>query len=259
MVNSSWMHSLTDILAGRPWLLPALASMVGYLIGSISFARIVTFLFSEERKTKKIKRQIPDTDITLESDAIAATSVSLDLGKKYGCLTAILDMLIVALPVWFLLHFFPENHAFLFTAIFGMLGHVYPVYHRFKGGRGQAPLLGGLFVINWFGVLIGNGAAVVLGYLTGSVLVMRWGWMLLMIGWFALYFRDPYFVAYIFLGNILFFFSMRKELATALEIGRKRKSTQEEVSEFMMMGKGLGRFIDRYGLPALLKKLFRSG
>ena len=76
--------------------------------------------------------------------------------------------------------------------------------------------------------------------------------------WFFLYFKDPYYVAYIILGNILFFFSMRRELATALEIGRKRKSTQEEVSEFMMMGKGLGRFIDRYGLPALLKKLFRS-
>ena len=252
------MHSLVDILLGKTWLLLSAAAIAGYLIGSISFARIVTRLFSEDGKVKKVERKIPDTDITLESDTVAATSVSLELGKKYGCLTAVLDMFKVALAVWLVLHFFPDTRAFLFTAMFGMLGHVYPVYHRFKGGRGQAPLLGGLFVINWFGVLIGNGAAVVLGYLTGSVLVMRWGWMVLMIGWFALYFKDPYYVAYIFLANVLFFFSMRKELATAMEIGRKRKSTQEEVSEFMMMGRGLGRFIDRYSLPALLKKLFRS-
>ncbi len=86
---------------------------------------------------------------------------------------------------------------------------------------------------------------------------MRWGWMVLMIGWFAVYFKDPYYVIYIALSNVLFFFSMRKELATALEIGRKRKSTQEEVSEFMLMGKGIGRFIDQYGLPALIKKAFK--
>ena len=142
--------------------------------------------------------------------------------------------------------------------MFGMLGHVYPLYHRFKGGRGQSSLLGGLLAINWFGVLIANGAAVVLGYLTGSILVMRWGWMILMIAWFAWHFKDPYYVAYIALANILFFFSMRKELATGIEIGRNRKSSQEEVSEFMLMGRGIGRFIDHYGLPALIKKVFAS-
>jgi len=256
--NSFWMNSLVDILTEKTWLLLSAASMAGYLVGSVSFARFVTRLFSKSGKAKNIERKIPDTDITLESDAVSSTSVGLELGKKYGCLTALLDMFKMALAVYIFLRFFPDEHAFIFTAMFGMLGHVYPVYHRFKGGRGQSPLLGGLFVINWLGVLIANGAAVVLGYLTGSVLVMRWGWMVLMIGWFALYFKDPYYLAYIFLANVLFFFSMRKEITTALEIGRNRKSTQEEVSDFMLMGKGLGRFIDRYGLPALLKKLCRS-
>ena len=118
--------------------------------------------------------------------------------------------------------------------------------------------MGGLLAINWFGVIIANGAAVVLGYLTGSILLMRWGWMVLMIAWFACFFKDPVYIAYIVLGNFLFFFSMRKELATSIKISRERKSTQEEVSEFMLMGKGIGRFIDNYGLPALIKKLFAS-
>ena len=135
-----------------------------------------------------------------------------------------------------------------------MLGHVYPIFHRFKGGRGQAPLLGALLVINWFGVLIANAAAVVLGYLLGSVLVMRWGWMILMIPWFAIYFRDPWSLAYISLSNLLFFYSMRKEILQARGILRSRKPSQEEVSDFMFMGKGLGRSVDRYGLPALIKR-----
>lgn len=247
-----------DILAEKTWLLLMVAGVLGYLAGSLSFARIISRLFTGSGEVKKIERPIPDTDITLESDTVAATSISLAMGRKFGCMTALLDMFKIALIVWFFLHFFPETYAFLFAAMFGMLGHVYPIYHRFKGGRGQSPLLGALLVINWFGVLIANGAAVILGYLTGSILVMRWGWMVLMIGWFALYFKDPYYVIYIVLSNLLFFFSMRKELATSLEIGRKRKSTQEEVSEFMLMGKGIGRFIDQYGLPALIKKVFAS-
>jgi glycerol-3-phosphate acyltransferase PlsY len=238
----------------QAWLLWLMAALTAYLIGSISFARIVSYLFSKSGKPESIERKIPDTDITLESDAVAATSVSLQLGKKFGCMTAILDMIKVGLVVWLFVYLLPKSYAFLFAAIFGMVGHVYPLYHCFKGGRGQSALLGGLLVINWFGVLIGNAAAVVLGYLTGSVLVMRWGWMILMIGWFALYFKDPWYVAYIALANVLFFFAMRKELATGIKIGRARKSTQEEVSEFMLMGRGLGRFIDRYGLPALIKK-----
>jgi glycerol-3-phosphate acyltransferase PlsY len=240
------------------WPIYLIAGLTGYLVGSISFARIVSRLFSKSGTPGRIERKIPDTDITLESNAVAATTVSLELGKKFGCLTVILDMIKIGLVVWLFLHLFPENYAFLFAAMLGMVGHVYPVYHRFQGGRGQSALLGGLLIINWFGVLIANAAAVVLGYLTGSVLVMRWGWMVLMIGWFALYFKDPWYVAYITLGNLLFFFAMRKEIATGIQIGRNRNSTQEEVSEFMLMGKGLGRFIDHYSLPALIRKAWIS-
>jgi glycerol-3-phosphate acyltransferase PlsY len=241
----------------QAWFLWALAGLTAYLAGSLSCARIMGLLFSKTGRLKSVERKIPDTDITLESDTVAATTVALQMGKKLGCLTAILDMIKVGMVVWLFLDLFPGNYAFIFAAMFGMLGHVYPIYHGFHGGRGQAPLLGGLLVINWFGVVIGNAAAIVLGYLTGSVLVMRWGWMVMMIGWITIYFKDPWYVAYITLGNLLFFFSMRKELKTAIQIGRSRKSTQEEVSEFMLMGKGLGRFIDQYGLPALIKKMFR--
>ena len=242
----------------QAWVLYLAAAAIAYLAGSISFARIIARLFSRSGALNPVKRKIPDTDIILESDTVAATTVSLQLGKQFGCLTGILDMIKVGLVVWVFLHHYPQDYAFICAAMFGMLGHVYPLYHRFVGGRGQAPLLGGLLVINWFGVLIGNGAAVLFGYLTGSVLVMRWGWMVMMIGWFALYFKDPWYVGYMVMANLLFFFSMRKELATVRQIRQSRNPTQEEVSEFLFMGKGLGRFIDRYGLPALLRKMLRG-
>ncbi len=240
------------------WLIALIAGLTGYLSGTISFARIIMRVVKKSGKFQVNRREIPDTDIVLETNTVAATTVALDLGKKWGCLTAILDMIKVAIPIWFFREYFPEHPYFLITAIMGMLGHIYPVFFRFRGGRGQAPLLGALFVINWFGVLIANFAAVILGYLTGLVLVMRWGWMVVMIFWIGIWFKDPFYLAFIVSANFLFFFSMRKEIQTGIEILKHRKSTQEEVSDFMLMGKGFGRFIDNYGFPALLKKIIKS-
>jgi hypothetical protein len=98
-------------------------------------------------------------------------------------------------------------------------------------------------------------AALLLAYLTGAILAMRWSWMGFLVIWFALYLKDPWYVAFMLAANFLFFFSMRKELASAIKIGKNRKTTQEEISEFMLMGKELGRFIDKYGLPALIRKV----
>lgn len=240
----------------QQWFLLLLAALGSYLAGSVSFARIIRRIFAGKGKVKHIERDIPDTDLTLESDAVTATTVNLELGAKYGCLTSLLDMAKAAIPTGLFLYFFPGERYFLVAALFAMIGHIYPVYYRFRGGRGLSPLIGALLVFNWYGLLLSNLAAIVLAYLTGAVLVMRWAWMGLLIFWFAIFYDDPAYALYMVLANFLFFFSMRRELATAIKIGRNRKSTQEEVSEFMLMGKGLGRFLDKYGLPALLKKVF---
>ena len=50
---------------------------------------------------------------------------------------------------------------------------------------------------------------------------------------------------------------MYREIAKIIEL-RKRglmKMTQEELSESMFMGKGLGRAIDKYSIPAMIKKI----
>lgn len=235
-----------------------ISATAGYLLGSISFARIITWVKEKKHDVKKIKRDIPDTDIVFESDAVSATAVSLNLGKKYGCLTSILDMIKVTIPTWIFFYLYPDDPYYLIAALLGMFGHNYPIYYRFKGGSGQSPLLGGLLIINWFGIIIANVAAAVLGYFTGAVLVMRWGWMVLLIPWFGWYYGDVWHMGYIILANVLFWTAIIREIRDALKIKKQRNSTQEEVSDFMLMGKGLGRFIDHYGFPALVKKTLRK-
>ena len=248
------MDSITRIT----WLMYASAGLIGYLAGSISFARILTRLITNSSHVEGLKESIPGSDQTFESDSVSATVITQNLGKKFGCLTALLDMFKVALPTFLIKYFFPDQPYFLVTGIFGMLGHDYPVYHRFQGGRGESPMIGAMLVINWFGIIIANASSMLLGYLTGSVLVLRYGWYILMIIWYWIYFNDILYVVFMILANLIFWNSMRKDLARYGELKTEDdlEVTEEQVSDFLLMGKGVGRFLDSYGLPGLLGKLF---
>ena len=250
------MESMTQNIG----LMFAVAGILGYLIGSISFARVLTFLVTKSNKIKEINEEIPGTNLRFESDSISATVVSLNLGKRFGCLTAILDMGKVALPTFLFLYFFPENHYFLLCAVAGIAGHNYPIYHHFQGGRGESPIIGALLIVNWFGIFIANATAIILGYLTGSVLVIRYGWYVLMIFWYWIYFNSTYYIVFMLLANFLFWVAMRKDLAKYFKMEKENdlNASEEMVSDFLLMGKGPGRFIDNYGLPALIKKLFNK-
>jgi glycerol-3-phosphate acyltransferase PlsY len=236
------------------------SALAGYLMGSLSFVRILTLIVTKSSHVEPINEPVPGSDIMFQSDSVSATAAHLNLGKTYGCLTAILDMGKVALPTFLFSYFFPDQLYFLLTAASGIAGHNYPIYHRFHGGRGESPMLGAMLVINWFGIIISNTASLILGYITGSVLVMRYGWYVLMIIWYWIYFQNIYYVVFMVTANFLFWFSMRRDLAKFADLKKEDDLdvSEEAVSDFLLMGKGLGRFIDHYGLPALLKKLFRS-
>lgn len=242
------------------WPMYILAGLTGYLVGSVSFARIITRLVTKSSHVEKLIQEIPGTDQKLEADSISATTVGVNLGKKYGCLTSILDMLKIILPMIVLKYFFPDQPFYLLTALTGILGHDYPIYYRFRGGGGESLILGALLVINWFGILIAGTAAMILGYIAGRVLFMRYGMYILMIFWYWIYFQDIYYVSFMILANLILWTSM---INTWIRSGAKLKEhniklKEEDVSELFLMGKGVGRFIDQYGLPALLKKLLRS-
>lgn len=232
-------------------------SILGYLVGSISFARLIHFLVKKDKSFTPFRQRIPHSEKYFESDLVSATTVSVNLGKRYGCLVSLLDLIKVALPTILVKHFFPGDPWFLLVAVAGIGGHVYPLFHRFRGGRGESSMLGAFLVINWFGIGVTNGASLVLGYFFGSVLVWRFGWYILTIFWYAWYFQDPWYVCFALVANAFFWLSMRNDLKKfrALKQKGRIKFTEADISEFIMMGKTPGRFLDKYGLPALIRKL----
>ena len=75
-----------------------LAAAVGYLCGSISFARIVTRIFAPQEDITRTEIRAPGSDDTVTAGFVSATTVSMHLGARLGFLTVVLDMLKLVVP-----------------------------------------------------------------------------------------------------------------------------------------------------------------
>jgi glycerol-3-phosphate acyltransferase PlsY len=231
------------------------SAVVGYLFGSISSGRLIAKIVAPQADISKIRQDVPDSDEVFESDSISATSVRLNVGTKYGILTAIFDMVKVAIPVLVLMLIYRDIPYFLVAAAAGHVGHNWPLYHRFKGGRGESPIYGALLVIDPLGVVIANVVGMTLGMIIGNLLIFRWAGLVLMIPWFWLRTPGWYHVSYMVFVNAIYWMSMMPELGQYFEYQKKGiNPSQEDLAEFLGMGKGLGRIMDRYSLSALFAK-----
>ncbi|MEW5743531.1 MAG: glycerol-3-phosphate 1-O-acyltransferase PlsY [Myxococcota bacterium] len=116
----------------------------GYLLGSIPFGVIVTRLFAKK-------------DVRAEgSGNIGATNVARVAGKKLGALVLLLDAAKGSAAVVLALWLFPQAYTLHAGAGFAaFLGHVFPVWLRFQGGKGVATALGVLVVLLPISALVG--------------------------------------------------------------------------------------------------------
>lgn len=120
-------------------MLGALSVIGAYLLGSVSFAIVVSRLAG-----------LPDPR-SYGSKNPGATNV-LRTGKRaIAALTLAGDALKGFVAVWACLMFIPSAVAYAGVAVF--LGHLYPLWHRFQGGKGVATAAGVLFGFDaWLGL-----------------------------------------------------------------------------------------------------------
>ena len=119
----------------------ALAFVVGYLLGSIPFGLILTRVSGG-----------PDVR-TIGSGNIGATNVLRTGNKKLAAATLIGDMLKGTVAV-LLARDFAGIEAALLAGLGAFLGHLFPVWLKFKGGKGVATYIGLLIGLYWPGALI---------------------------------------------------------------------------------------------------------
>jgi acyl phosphate:glycerol-3-phosphate acyltransferase len=108
---------------------------VAYLLGSVSFAIVVSKLM-----------RLPDPR-SYGSKNPGATNVLRSGSKAAAIVTLAGDAAKGWLAVWLAQSYVPEAATYAALAVF--LGHLFPVYHRFQGGKGVATAAGVLFGIDW--------------------------------------------------------------------------------------------------------------
>jgi len=112
-----------------------LITFFSYLCGSIPFGLILTKIFSG----KDIRN--------IGSGNIGATNVLRTGNKFLAATTLILDLFKGYIPVIIVQNFYPEY--FQISAVMAFIGHIFPIWLNFKGGKGVATYLGILFALSF--------------------------------------------------------------------------------------------------------------
>ncbi len=142
-----------------------IVAFIGYLLGSIPFGFLLVLAFRKE-------------DIrSLGSGNIGATNVVRSGAKGLGALTFLLDAAKGYLAVFAAGHlvFWPSPPTTLLydlpaiAAAFAVLGHMYPVWLKFKGGKGVATALGVFLALSPAAALIGLAAFLAIVVFAGAV------------------------------------------------------------------------------------------
>lgn len=232
------------------WLIALLAAVVGYLCGSISFARIVVGIAAPGEEITGMEFEDADSGETYHVAAVSGTAVSMKLGAKYGSLTGLLDMLKVTIPTLAFRFGFPEAPYFLLTAAMGLVGHNWPLYHRFKGGRGISPIYGGMLATDWVGSLVTAFGGMIVGLVVLRNLMLSFSAGLwLMIPWLWIRTHDLAHVAYAVFINVIYSVAMIPEFRRAIDYSRRGVQVDFSRSmESIPMARMLKKMVNRVGL-----------
>ena len=121
--------------------------LIGYLFGCFQTSYFISKLV--------LKKDIRE----MGSGNAGASNVTSELGWKFGILTGVLDVLKAFIPTYLVVFIFPDTYQEInIMALAGtgaVLGHIYPFFLNFRGGKGVACYIGMLLAIDWqIGVVV---------------------------------------------------------------------------------------------------------
>lgn len=120
-----------------------IVAIVAYLLGSISFSVIIS-------------KKMAGFDVREKGSGNAGTTnVLRSVGKKAAVITLVCDVLkgvvavLIALLAGVIIKDLDKALLVQLAGVFVIIGHTFPVFFKFKGGKGIATSLGVLLIINW--------------------------------------------------------------------------------------------------------------
>ena len=227
------------------------AAVAGYLIGAISSARIVSRIVAPgDAVAEETVLRLEGTDKTMRLGTVSASSVSIQHGSRAGFITYLLDLVKVAVPVGVTWWWHPEWPYYLVVSVAAFTGHVWPVYHRFRGGRGLSALYGSLLVIDWIGMLVTAIGGMLFGLVVvRSVIVAYMAGVWLVLPWLWFRTHDPALAFYACVMIVLFTFAMMPEIRAWRRIARDGSwSDPAVVIQLSGMGRGMVKMARKLGI-----------
>ena len=112
-------------------------ALVGYFVCGINPAYLISRLRGFDIRKKG-------------SGNAGASNALMVLGKLTGVFCGLFDIFKAAICIWVMKAIFPQAPlVFPITALFCVLGHIFPIYMKFKGGKGLASLGGVILAFDW--------------------------------------------------------------------------------------------------------------
>lgn len=226
----------------------AVGCLVSYFIGSVSFSRLIASLLKPDLDLDSVHVVNPDGSQGAQLLTVGATTASIHLGPRVGCLIGWLDIFKGFIPTLVLKLLYPNQPYYLLCGLAVVIGHNWPIFYRFKGGTGMSTAYGALLVVDWLGVIVCSIAGMLFGfaivhdmvvaYLSGIWLIIPWIWFRT---------HDPILLGFAILLNVLFILALTPELKRYLEMRKRGEINMDMSMDATPMGRGMKKMAQRMG------------
>ena len=134
-----------------------IGAIIGYLLGCFNTAYFISHAKGFDIRDKG-------------SGNAGASNMQQTLGWSYGIMTALTDILKAFLAVFIIKKIYPDNEILHFlTGVMAVMGHIFPFYLKFRGGKGYACYAGMLLALDWkfalYCMLMGALITLILNYI----------------------------------------------------------------------------------------------
>ncbi len=203
-----------------------LAALFGYLLGSVSFARIVAARVLPGEEITSTTYEIGGHGFESEARGFSPAAVNERAGARAGGIATIGDILkgVVAVGLTWLL---VDRDAAAAAGVGAVLGHAAPLYHRFRGAFGQSPIIGATLVLSPLGFLVAFLASLVTSLVAAEVVWVTMLWPVFLIPW-GLLFADEPFTWFAVGANAVYLWRMSSQLGQRLRFRRERRPDRRE-------------------------------
>lgn len=198
-----------------------LAFALAYLVGSVSFARIVASRVLPGEEIESTTYEIGGRGFESEARGFSPGAVNKRAGARAGGLATIGDILKAVLATgvaWLVL----DRDAAAAAGVGVVLGHVAPLYHRFRGAFGQSPIIGATLVLSPLGLPVAIVASLATTVVAAEVAWVTMLWPVFLVPW-GVWFADAPFTWFAVGANVLYLWRMADQLGQRVRFRREHR------------------------------------